>query len=32
MPPWFGRHLPDYTFPNTPTDRVVEQAHAGSVA
>ena len=36
MRPWFGLHLPDYTFPDTPTerlfDRVVEQAHAAEEA
>jgi len=30
MHPWFGLHLPDYTFPDTPPerlfDRVAEQA------
>jgi F420-dependent oxidoreductase-like protein len=32
MTPWFGFHLPNYSFPDTPTaglfDRVVEQARA----
>ena len=32
MRPWFGLHLPSYTFPNTPPerlfDRIVEQAQA----
>ena len=32
MRPWFGLHLPDYTFPDTPPeqlfDRVVAQARA----
>jgi F420-dependent oxidoreductase-like protein len=36
MRPWFGLHLPDYTFPDTPTeglfDRVVEQAKAAEEA
>jgi F420-dependent oxidoreductase-like protein len=36
MRPWFGLHLPDYTFPATPTerlfDRVVEQARAAEEA
>jgi F420-dependent oxidoreductase-like protein len=36
MRPWFGLHLPDYTFPDTPTerlfDRVVEQARAAEAA
>jgi F420-dependent oxidoreductase-like protein len=36
MRPWFGLHLPDYTFPDTPTehlfDRVVEQAQAAEEA
>ena len=34
--PWFGLHLPDYTFPGTPTerlfDRIVEQAQAAETA
>ncbi len=34
--PWFGLHLPLYTFPDTPTDRlfdhVVEQARAAETA
>lgn len=34
--PWFGLHLPNYTFPDTPTerlfDRVVEQARAAETA
>jgi F420-dependent oxidoreductase-like protein len=36
MRPWFGLHLPDYTFPGTPPerlfDRVVEQARAAEEA
>lgn len=36
MKPWFGLHLPSYTFPNTPPDqlfdRVVEQAKAAEEA
>ena len=36
MPPWFGLHLPDYTYPDTPPerlfDRVVEQARAAEDA
>jgi F420-dependent oxidoreductase-like protein len=36
MQPWFGLHLPNYTFPDTPTerlfDRIVEQAHAAEDA
>jgi len=36
MRPWFGLHLPDYTFPDTPPerlfDRVVEQARAAEDA
>ncbi|HEY8637102.1 MAG TPA: LLM class F420-dependent oxidoreductase [Candidatus Limnocylindrales bacterium] len=36
MRPWFGLHLPNYTFPDTPTerlfDRVVEQAKAAEEA
>ena len=36
MRPWFGLHLPDYTFPDTPAtglfDRVVEQARAAEEA
>src|SRR4029079_2047737 len=36
MRPWFGLHLPDYTFPGTPTtglfDKVVEQARTGEEA
>lgn len=36
MKPWFGLHLPSYTFPDTPTaqlfDRVVEQASAAEGA
>ena len=36
MRPWFGLHLPDYTFPDTPPerlfDRVVEQAQAAEAA
>ncbi len=32
MKPWFGLHLPNYTFPDSPPeqlfDRIVEQAHA----
>ena len=36
MRPWFGLHLPDYTFPDTPPeqlfDRVVEQARAAEAA
>jgi F420-dependent oxidoreductase-like protein len=31
MPPWFGLHLPNYTFPGTPPERsfdpIVEQVH-----
>jgi F420-dependent oxidoreductase-like protein len=25
MPPWFGLHLPNYTFPETPTDRLFDR-------
>jgi F420-dependent oxidoreductase-like protein len=36
MRPWFGLHLPSYTFPDTPTehlfDRVVEQAKSAEAA
>ena len=36
MTPWFGLHLPSYTFPGTPDaqlfDRVVEQARAAEAA
>lgn len=36
MTPWFGLHLPSYTFPDTSPerlfDRVVEQAHAAEAA
>ena len=36
MRPWFGLHLPNYTFPDTPPerlfDRVVEQARAAEDA
>jgi len=36
MRPWFGLHLPDYTFPGTPTtglfDKVVEQARTAEAA
>jgi len=36
MRPWFGLHLPDYSFPDTPPaalfDRVVEQARAAEEA
>ena len=36
MRPWFGLHLPDYTFPDTPAtelfDRIVEQARAAEDA
>lgn len=36
MPPWFGLHLPSYTFPDTSPDglfdRVVEQAQAAETA
>ena len=36
MRPWFGLHLPSYTFPDTPTehlfDRIVEQAKAAEAA
>jgi F420-dependent oxidoreductase-like protein len=36
MRPWFGLHLPSYTFPDTPTehlfDRIVEQAKAAEGA
>jgi F420-dependent oxidoreductase-like protein len=36
MKPWFGLHLPSYTFPDTPPerlfDRVAEQAHAAEDA
>ena len=36
MRPWFGLHLPSYTFPDTPTehlfDRIVEQAQAAEAA
>ena len=36
MKPWFGLHLPSYTFPHTPRaqlfDRVVEQAKAAEAA
>ena len=36
MTPWFGLHLPNYTFPGTPPerlfDRVVEQATAAEAA
>lgn len=36
MKPWFGLHLPLYTFPDTPSeqlfDRVMEQAKAGESA
>ena len=34
--PWFGLHLPNYTFPDTPSerlfDRIVEQAEAAEAA
>jgi len=34
MKPWFGLHLPNYTFPDTPPtqifDRIVEQVHAAA--
>jgi len=36
MQPWFGLHLPNYTFPDTPAerlfDRIVEQARAAEDA
>jgi F420-dependent oxidoreductase-like protein len=36
MTPWFGLHLPNYTFPNTPPERLfertVEQARAAEAA
>ncbi len=36
MKPWFGLHHPNYTFPDTPTerlfDRIVEQAQAAEAA
>ena len=36
MKPWFGLHLPSYTFPDTPPerlfDRIVEQARAAEAA
>ena len=36
MTPWFGLHLPNYTFPGTPPERlferVVEQASAAEAA
>ena len=36
MKPWFGLHLPSYTFPETPPerlfDRIVDQAHAAEAA
>ena len=36
MKPWFGLHLPSYTFPDTPPerlfDRIVEQAQAAEAA
>jgi F420-dependent oxidoreductase-like protein len=36
MQPWFGLHLPDYTFPDSPPDqlfdRVAEQARAAEAA
>jgi F420-dependent oxidoreductase-like protein len=36
MQPWFGLHLPNYTFPDTPPerifDRIVEQAHVAEEA
>jgi len=36
MTPWFGLHLPLYTFPDTPDDqlfdRIVDQAHAAEAA
>ena len=36
MQPWFGLHLPNYTFPDTPDerlfDRIVEQARAAEDA
>jgi F420-dependent oxidoreductase-like protein len=36
MTPWFGLHLPSYTFPDTPParlfDRIVEQAQAAEAA
>ena len=36
MTPWFGLHLPSYSFPDTPPerlfDRIVEQAHAAEAA
>ena len=36
MRPWFGLHLPNYTFPDTPPerlfDRIVEQAQAAEAA
>jgi F420-dependent oxidoreductase-like protein len=36
MTPWFGLHLPNYTFPDTPPerifDRIVEQARAAEAA
>jgi F420-dependent oxidoreductase-like protein len=36
MPPWFGLHLPNYTFPDTPPehlfDRLVDQVHAAEAA
>ncbi|HEY2916163.1 MAG TPA: LLM class F420-dependent oxidoreductase [Candidatus Limnocylindrales bacterium] len=36
MTPWFGLHLPSYSFPDTPPerifDRIAEQAHAAEAA
>ena len=36
MRPWFGLHLPNYTFPDTPPerlfDRIIEQARAAEAA
>jgi F420-dependent oxidoreductase-like protein len=36
MSPWFGLHLPNYTFPDAPPerlfDRLVDQAHAAETA
>jgi F420-dependent oxidoreductase-like protein len=36
MSPWFGLHLPNYTFPDTPPerlfDRLVDQVHAAETA
>jgi F420-dependent oxidoreductase-like protein len=36
MAPWFGLHLPNYTFPDTPPerlfDRLVDQVHAAEAA